>query len=153
MSEPTTPLTPADLAAMRARAEAATEGPWKQCGGSIIPPDELQGHFEHDPPDWIEWRSPEYPRWLADAEFIAHARDDLPRLLDEVERLRGVVRGLRAEQSLNRWYDANEAQLDAGHEPLDRSIWTEQDDAATERMVEGGGENEQQSRPCMARLD
>lgn len=70
------------LAEIRARAERATEGPWVQLPPwetvpattpSIISPN-------GDIADRIEAE--------ADAEFIAHAREDVPYLLDEVERLR-----------------------------------------------------------------
>jgi hypothetical protein len=70
-----------DLEAIRRRCEAATPGPWS---------------VEED---WTaEVRSPSgliakviYPRHLLDAEFIAAAREDVPALLAEVERLTAAV--------------------------------------------------------------
>lgn len=66
--------------AIRARCEAATPGPWKLT---------KDGRYEdHDecridlPDDNIELCRYE------NGEFIAHARNDIPDLLDEVERLR-----------------------------------------------------------------
>lgn len=44
-----------------------------------------------------------------DAEFIANARTDIPRLLAEVERFRKVERGLR--DITDRAYIANDPQL------------------------------------------
>jgi hypothetical protein len=77
---------PLDLAAIRARVAAATAGPW---------------HGEHDEFGCVSqgdygWvcPGPSFPAYdvdseqgKADAEFIAHARTDVPLLLAEVERL------------------------------------------------------------------
>lgn len=67
-----------DLAAIRARTEAATAGPWEADGveGNLNAPGIRVAEF-------LSW--PE-----ADAQFIAHAREDVPALLAEVERLRGI---------------------------------------------------------------
>lgn len=81
---------PIDLDAIEARAEAATAGPW---------------HGEHDEfgcvhvgdYGWVasgpQGQSPDYDggtgdQGKADAEFIAHAREDVPALVAEVRRLR-----------------------------------------------------------------
>ncbi len=71
-------LSDADLAAMKERETAATPGPWKWTHGMdsrarVLAPDEtfdvrVDGHV--------------------DADFIAHARTDVPALLAEVEELR-----------------------------------------------------------------
>lgn len=72
-----------ELAEIRKRADSATPGPWKayieerdfQSGSSFIQTQgediELIGATE------------------ADYDFIANARQDIPKLLDEIERLRG----------------------------------------------------------------
>ncbi|HEV2929940.1 MAG TPA: hypothetical protein VGW74_14705, partial [Propionibacteriaceae bacterium] len=92
--QPATPAETLDLDAIEARADAATPGPW---------------HGEHEQYEGREllcvsigdygWvcsgeRSPEYDidseQGKADAEFIAHARTEVPALVAE-------VRGLRAE--------------------------------------------------------
>lgn len=76
-------LTDKEIAEIKAREEAATEGPWSHEGsgnvytGSILAISSCGGEYgchETLPQD--------------DAHFIAHARTDIPRLLDEVERLR-----------------------------------------------------------------
>lgn len=76
-----------DLDAIRARAEAATPGLWHGPHdgefGCVV-----QGDF-----GWVTpGLGPEYDQdtdqGQADAEFIAHARQDVPDLLAEVERLR-----------------------------------------------------------------
>ena len=72
-----------ELAEIRKRAEAATPGPWKafiedrdfQSGSSFIQTQgediELIGATEED------------------YDFIANARQDIPKLLDEIESLKG----------------------------------------------------------------
>lgn len=93
-----------------ARCEAATEGPWRwadwqQDGGSDqftleAPPQTVHGWKASDgsvfgdmvadiPNDIITDEEMEIS--LADRDFIAHAREDIPALLAEVERLREVV--------------------------------------------------------------
>ncbi len=74
-----------ELLAIRQRAENATAGPWKafiegrdmQCGSSFIQTQgediELIGATE------------------ADYDFIANARQDIPKLLDEIERLKSLL--------------------------------------------------------------
>ena len=74
-----------ELLAIRQRVENATAGPWKafiedrdmQCGSSFIQTQggdiELTGATE------------------ADYDFIANARQDIPKLLDEIERLKSLL--------------------------------------------------------------
>ena len=79
------PLTDADLAAMDARVLLTGAGPWEPRRGNndgIVRVLGMAGHYQR----------------LADcygnealAEFIAHARDDVPRLVAEVRRLRAIV--------------------------------------------------------------
>lgn len=73
----TDPLTDAYLDAIEQRAHAATEGPWEASAHDhylVICPDcGVRGGYER-----------------ADAEFIAHARSDVPALLAEVRRLRAM---------------------------------------------------------------
>jgi hypothetical protein len=89
-----------DLEAIKARAEAATDGPWSR-------------EFHHDENAIIAILPPLPKRKRArkiiigresygyddpglfpgddDVEFIAHARQDVPDLLAEIERLRDIV--------------------------------------------------------------
>ena len=92
----TDPLTDAYLDAIEQRANAATEGPWFQ---------------DSDNPGlvWGEQRSDGDGYWSLfasetghdadaepqDAEFIAHARGDVPALLSEVLRLRAMEQRVR----------------------------------------------------------
>jgi hypothetical protein len=67
-------LTNEELAAIRERAEKATPGPWIDNGNEIVaeckPNLGIAGAISDE-----------------DAEFIAHARTDIPKLIAEVERL------------------------------------------------------------------
>jgi hypothetical protein len=91
-----------DLPAIRARAEAATPGPWQEV---LCPKSAFDGK------DWIGVASEDVVgkgglgvcingrvgdghevQSVADAEFIAHARTDIPALLAEVDRLREQVK-------------------------------------------------------------
>ena len=96
----TDPLTADDLETIEQRANAATEGPWRAAvvarfvdddgcerGKGAIYPAGPSG----PPPLFVT------PDWLAaDAEFIAHARDDVPALLAEVRRLQAAEQRVRA---------------------------------------------------------
>ncbi len=78
-----------DLDAIRARAEAATPGPWYvPLYGYSIDTDKkkllcMMGECVDEQVD-------------ADMRFIAAAREDIPALLDEVERLQGMLDNLRS---------------------------------------------------------
>jgi len=99
MSEP---ITDAELDAIEARAKAATLGPWyfrdSRLGDTIetalhkadvikLPPSSLAA-LTIDPRDG-EFIDPR------DGEFIAHAREDVPRLEQEVRRLRAQLAAIR----------------------------------------------------------
>ncbi|MEV5443521.1 hypothetical protein AB0N23_13430 [Streptomyces sp. NPDC052644] len=94
------------IAAIQARNAAATKGPW--CTDSW----EIYQGSEYLPgiSSWVGecCRSEDPEQALADAEFIAHARDDVPWLLAEVERLRARVAELEAER-----HSTNEALSEA----------------------------------------
>lgn len=80
----TTPSTPLDLDAISARAAAATEGPW------VIERARIWSGEPHPPKtELLMFRGGR--EWTPDAEFIAHARTDVPALVEEVKRLREQV--------------------------------------------------------------
>lgn len=92
--------TPEDLAAMQARCDEATQGPWSV---EVITGDiEIYGDEDEILSRGVSGgdgvglnRGVEYELFDAcDAEFIAHARTDLPRLLDEVERLKAQMNAI-----------------------------------------------------------
>ena len=90
----TGPLTNEELTAIKARCEAATPGPWKPyiegrdhvSGSSFI----MTGEGATRGDDIELTGATE-----ADYDFIAHARQDIPRLLEEVEELRKLVKPYR----------------------------------------------------------
>lgn len=99
------------------RAEKATEGPWKNVGDCLIT------EYDSNGPDGHRGASPEYynctgyeggfpipdNRAVADAEFIAHARTDVPEL---ARRLNTAIRRLR-ELSVKRRDDEFTDELEA----------------------------------------
>jgi hypothetical protein len=84
--EPARKAVELDLDAIRARVDAATEGPWTA--------DALAGDLDapsgYRVAEVLAWSDP-------DAEFIAHARTDVPALLAEVERLQARVESANVE--------------------------------------------------------
>jgi hypothetical protein len=83
-------LSKAYLHEVRNRYEAATRGPWVSfiegrdhtSGDSFIRRG-VEGAWEEDL--YLSGAT------MADYDFIAHARQDIPRLLDEIERLRKTL--------------------------------------------------------------
>lgn len=82
------------LAEIRARCDAATPGPWKSTAHT---------EDEHEPIDRVlgpkvreiaiinpygGFGNDEWNRTIFDGEFIAHAREDIPFLLDVITKLR-----------------------------------------------------------------
>ena len=92
-----------DLDAIKARAEAATPGPWNadvaqrgDCvvwgpNGRFVLNAQAEPHWVEFPEGWPTKRSVAFDADRRDVEFIAHAREDVPALVAEVERLRGDV--------------------------------------------------------------
>ena len=71
-------LSQSDLDAIRSRAEAATDGGWSFTFKEDVITDDNDGD--------VVFALDMYRK--EDAQFIAHARTDVPRLVEEVERLR-----------------------------------------------------------------
>jgi hypothetical protein len=86
-------ITDAQLDEIDARARLATAGPWKSyierrdhlSGSSFI----MTGSIERRGPD-IELSG----ATLADQDFIASSRQDVPNLVNEVRRLRALLVGV-----------------------------------------------------------
>ena len=73
------------LDAVRARLTAATPGPWRSW---------IEGRDHESGSDFIETAGEDIELMgatHADQDFIAHARQDVELLLDEVERLTGLA--------------------------------------------------------------
>jgi len=75
------PLSEHEIAEMRLRCEQATPGPWKSY---------VEGRDEMSGSSFIMTGAEDIyltGATVADQEFIAHARQDIPRLISEIERL------------------------------------------------------------------
>lgn len=75
-------LSEQELAEIRLRCERATLGPWKSY---------VEGREEMSGSDFIMTGGEDIyltGATTADQDFIAHARQDIPRLLAEIERLK-----------------------------------------------------------------
>lgn len=87
-------MSPAEIAALRKLADAATPGPWavEDERGEVV-----TRHWQGETP--VVCGPPRARGWDLDPEdaaFIAAARTAVPALLDEVERLRTALRCLHA---------------------------------------------------------
>lgn len=97
-----------ELAAIGHRVDAATPGPWQvivvddtyAMSLVAVTTGEIDEDWPHDSAKVVAATLVEGPiryvsiadgRWDANADFIAHARDDIPRLLDEIVRLRAEL--------------------------------------------------------------
>lgn len=99
-------MTPAELAAIRERADAATEGPWEaEHRESLDWLSQGLGDDSHQPGSTVHNGDPGNPLFgtlwpnrngRENAEFIAHARSDIPALLDHVEVQASVIEALNA---------------------------------------------------------
>lgn len=88
-------MTTEELAAIKARCEAATPGPWI---AKRFDPYRSRAAIYQTPAaqkvNPLRWQVAAICREARaqDAEFIAHARADIPALLAEVERLRAALK-------------------------------------------------------------
>lgn len=74
-----------ELKSIRERCDLATSGPWKSY---------VEGREEMSGSDFIMTGGEDIyltGATIADQDFIAHARQDIPLLLDEIDRLRCLV--------------------------------------------------------------
>lgn len=84
------PISDTELQTMQQRAEAASKGPWQSiiegrdhfCGDNFI-----MVSLDDNEPDMYVARDRK-PASHADLDFIAAARQDIPRLIAEIQRLR-----------------------------------------------------------------
>ena len=103
-------MTPERLAEIRQRADVATPGPWSRHDFAFAGQDEPSSIvvFRGTEFDWnaVMYDNEfvcEMPTWDRqeddDALFISHARQDVPDLIAEVDRLAAENRDLRAKLS------------------------------------------------------
>lgn len=96
-------LTKAELAEIRARADAATEGPWEMSIDKDDGLDDVYVHPVHDPKAvaFTRFDGPYVfkvnPNDSVDADFIAHSRTDIPILLAHIEELEAKAKQVRDE--------------------------------------------------------
>ena len=82
------PMPQEQLNAIRGRVTAATHGPWCHWSGR----DQRDNCVKSDSREDMHTVADVIPE-ADDAQFIAHARTDIPALLAEVERLRALTTG------------------------------------------------------------
>jgi hypothetical protein len=100
------------LDAIRARCEAATPGPWNAIDKGNTVPSYAIRHFAVGE-KCVNVASGISPK-TGDADFIAHARTDVPDLLDEIERLTAALKLLESDRDAERKIRLDvEAEADA----------------------------------------
>ena len=150
----------AELEKIRARAEAATPGPW---GFTPAPNSKFITSIYSDAlggPDKGDLAFANIGEWgqqNSDAEFIAHARQDIPALIAEVERLRELFMATRGrghwltqkEYARAQSAEAREERLEGALRPFAKAAdiygaaiagWEVRGDTETERRFSAGEE-------------
>jgi len=88
-------MTEKELQRIKERCEKATSGPWESpwVGNH---PDAFIAKYDGTAIVGVEWYDfPHLSVLKEDAEFIANAREDIPKLIAEVEKLKKKVKQLR----------------------------------------------------------
>jgi len=114
-------MTEEQLEAIRKRAEKATEGPWFHTGYHVATKPGISGGYPPNSASICETFDGEYienNNGINDASFIAHAREDIPKLLAEIDRLRNGIAIAINETSCDDTWDYLNRLLD-GKELLD----------------------------------
>jgi hypothetical protein len=110
-------MTPEELQAIKARAEAATPGPWKVETGSYTGWDWLIGSSGFDGKNYSVHLTTDsihasqlYGDASTDAAFIAAAREAVPELVAEIERLRAALEEINNQHPAVYFKDLVEAE-------------------------------------------
>lgn len=90
-------MTEQELQAIKERVEKATPGPWGFDKGKKEHMDRRPAVIEVFVEEENEWFISGDISDLKDAEFIAHAREDIPALIAEVERLQKALKTTDAD--------------------------------------------------------
>ena len=103
-----------DLKAIKKRHEAATKGPWRAIRDTGVRNDGGYVVFSKAKPSHYLGQDERYEReigeWHGNLEFIAHARQDLPDCIAEIERLQALVKSAYIEAYQNDWdWESSEA--------------------------------------------
>lgn len=99
MSTTTGADTALDLAAIQARADAASKGPWEPYS---VPATRKESDYVAVEAGDTEIRIARFEGGWFDAEFIAHARTDVPALLDRVRQLEADLADAHRDAMVNR---------------------------------------------------
>lgn len=116
-------MTPDDLTAIRERANQATPGPWINGHNTA----ERHSGVTSNGDGYEGARIAEVPSSAPDAVFIAHAREDIPALLDYVDTLTARLAAVRelhryyTDQSGKKWCD--HCAVHVGYEQFDSRPW------------------------------
>ena len=100
----TDPVTPVEIREIRERTEKATPGPWSACRRGECDCGQIWSQSADVPVLEVvhgEWGDPGLPygkippeRATANALFASHARTDIPKLLDYIEKLEATIASL-----------------------------------------------------------
>ena len=100
-------LTKRDLESIKERAETATPGPWCVAGSERDYVIAKHGDSERCSDNPVIYADDDCLHGRKeDAAFIAHARVDIPQLIDEVYRLRAMMQGVFNWQFKRSWFSA-----------------------------------------------
>lgn len=95
-------LTNAEIEAIRERAEKATQGRWYYEVDGDLYSDKTRDRVMY--PYMSSESIPYIKISESDATFIAYARQDIPKLLAEIERLREEIEGMKLQQRADAEY-------------------------------------------------
>ena len=106
-----------DIAAIKARAEAATAAPWTRHKADVFGPTDQRGKMPliavcfHE----LGYQGMTHEQCVANACFIEQAKSDVRSLCDEVERLRTVLENVRnvRDKAVSAVTDAREERDEA----------------------------------------
>jgi hypothetical protein len=99
-------LNAEELEAIRKRVEAATAGPWYNTRWDVATEPDCTTGYPSSPESICGTFDGEYienPNGINDAEFIAHARQDVPKLLAEIEHLTTELARIEEERENDYW--------------------------------------------------
>ena len=120
-------MTPEQIAAIKARAEAATKGPWTSPWD--LPDDATEDQIYIAGPRgemvvgtmWYDGQH--FACAEQDAAFICHARSDVPALVAEVERLRKALEAAKIDFSRESPRDVSIALIiNTNNAAIDRAL-------------------------------
>lgn len=110
-------MTKLDIEAIKARAEAATEGPWEVSSEGPGYPVGIFSRLGTKSARTVIYPDDDYETGEPDLEFIAHAREDIPALLTYIDELEAQIERVRLEAKAEAFMDAQ--QIIAGEDPID----------------------------------